>query len=54
MLLSLMDGFFHIHSHVAFRMLQSPKKRNSSVPRVRFESKPLKSALKKPEVVIPV
>jgi hypothetical protein len=49
-----MGGFFHIHSRVAFRMLPSPKKRNSSVPKVRFESKPLKSALKKPEVGIPV
>jgi hypothetical protein len=49
-----MGGFFHIHSRVAFRMLPSPKKRNSSIPKVRFESKPLKSALKKPEVIIPV
>jgi len=48
-----MGGFFHIHSRVAFRDASKSKKRNSSVPKVRFESKPLKSALKKPEVVIP-
>jgi hypothetical protein len=35
------------------RMQPSPTKRIAGLPKVRFESKPLKSAMKKPEVVVP-
>jgi hypothetical protein len=36
-----------------FRMLPSPTKRIASLQQVRFEPKPLKSAMKKPEVTVP-
>jgi hypothetical protein len=35
-------------------MLPSPTKRIASLQKVRFEPKPLKSAMKKPEVVVPM